>query len=168
MRKFMFSLILSWRFFQAGDGIAQYHGPYHHTGLHHGVHYGWGWWPLYNPGTWYPSYGYNYYPYWNYNPHYSRFGAIAYSVSTGRWGIAYSYPTRHQAEISSEAYCGRWDCQAVVWVRGGCATIAKAPQSDRVSYGYHPLRRRATEYALQACLQGGDLDCQPIAWVCSY
>jgi hypothetical protein len=65
----------------------------------------------------------------------AEFGAIAYSVETGSYGIATGYTYREAAELDAHDTCygnGAPDCNVVVWWRDACGALAL---SDNGVYG---------------------------------
>lgn len=141
-----------------------------------GVSAGWGWYPIIS-GQWYwdwygypvyNPYGYSYFDYWGRQPRYATYGAISYSPATDQVGVAWGQYNRFDAASAANNYCGENDCSPVVWVQGGCAAVAKSPDGERVSWGYHAERYFAQDNALRACRYGGVDGCRIGAWVCSY
>jgi serine/threonine-protein kinase len=57
---------------------------------------------------------------------FARFGAIAYSESTGRFGSSWHLANRSDAEVQAVSLCNRADCRPVVWFRNGCGALARA------------------------------------------
>lgn len=53
-----------------------------------------------------------------------RFGAIAYSKSTGRFGSSWNQSNRFSAERSAMSSCGRSDCRVLLWFQNGCGALA--------------------------------------------
>jgi hypothetical protein len=156
------------------------------TGTEAGLHFGYGWYPLVD-GFWYWNYygtypgwynafpyGYSYWAYYNYNFYYSTFGVIAYSPQHDWAGIAWGAPTLTHARNWALYYCTAPGCEPVVWVRGGCAAVARGtveteegPLPGPVAWGIHGYRYGAQSRALQACHQSGQELCSIRAWVCS-
>lgn len=141
-----------------------------------GVYLGWGYYPVvngywpwdyYNYAAWRP-YGYSYWSYWNYQPYYASYGAISYSPSTNRVGVAWGTPDSYSAQSSAQNYCQQSDCSPVVWVQGGCAAISRGTPTERVYYAYHTTRYAAQNSALRACHNDGASECRVGAWVCSW
>lgn len=56
----------------------------------------------------------------------TRFGAIAYSESSGRFGSSWRVANRGDAEQQAVSACNRPDCRPVVWFRNGCGALARA------------------------------------------
>jgi Domain of unknown function (DUF4189) len=54
----------------------------------------------------------------------SRFGAIAYSQSNGRFGSSWGFS--FEAEERALSACNRTDCRPVLWFRNGCGALARA------------------------------------------
>jgi hypothetical protein len=92
--------------------------------------------------------------------HVARYGAFAYSRSTGRWGWSYQAPDQASAEVMARASCGTADAIVVGWGRD--TNIALALGGTR-GYGFAWDRQsqRAAQKALQECRSGGN--CQVAA-----
>ena len=93
-----------------------------------------------------------------------NWGAIAYSVSTARWGAVYNYPTQAKAVNAAVERCRADDCQAVVWFRNGCGAFAKG--RGAYGWGLGNTRADAEEKALAACRQRGPR-CVIVSWSCT-
>lgn len=164
--------LFSFMFSNVGEA-RHVHGIHHHHGHHlrHGHHfhygnlYGWGYFR-----RWYPV-GFSYYPYYRslrrFHRRYTSFAAISYSPATQKFGVAWGNRSRGQAQKNANGYCGEKDCKPVVWVRGGCAAIAKSDKSDKVGWGYHTSKHRARSYAIRGCKQNAEEGCKVLAWACS-
>ncbi|ONM47795.1 DUF4189 domain-containing protein [Nocardia donostiensis] len=76
----------------------------------------------------------------------SYYGAIAVSLSTGRYGYSYDYPSYAAAEASAEDRCGVADCVAKISWRNGCGALAVS--SNYFSYGAAATRSGARREAL--------------------
>jgi hypothetical protein len=150
--------------------------PVAYNDYYGGYYTGWGWYPIiggYWPWTYYgyaayPPYGYSYYGDFFYQPRYATYGAIAFSPETFRYGLAWGEYSQSGAVYAALSYCGSDDCQPVVWVRGGCAAIARGTESNHVSWGYHSSRYGARSYAVRACKAAGGEGCRVLAWLCSW
>ncbi len=119
---------------------------------------------------WWRPYGVSYFNYYRNLPRYRSFGAISYSPSTGRYGVAWGKANRFVAASSANSYCSSSDCAPVVWTQGGCASIAVDSDSKKVSWGLFSHRRGAVRNAMNSCERNRSegASCQDIAWVCSY
>lgn len=93
-----------------------------------------------------------------------NWGAIAYSTSTGRWGLVYNYPTQAKAVNAAVVRCGVRDCQAVVWFRNGCGAFAKGTRA--YGWGIGNSRAQAEENALAECRKRGP-NCGIVSWSCT-
>jgi hypothetical protein len=93
-----------------------------------------------------------------------NWGAIAYSVGTGRWGLVYDYPTQAKAINAAVMRCGVRDCQAAVWFRNGCGAFAKGGRA--YGWGIGNSRGEAEEKALAECRKRGP-GCRIISWSCT-
>lgn len=97
---------------------------------------------------------------------YARFGAIAYSESTGRFGSSWQNSNRADAEELAISACNRPDCRSVVWFRNGCGALARA-RNGAVVYAWSggslaDAKRRASN---RCTAQWGS--CKLICSVCS-
>jgi hypothetical protein len=63
----------------------------------------------------------------------SRYGALAYSPKTGKYGYAWDQLTRTAAEELARAECKANDAKVLAWVRTGWAALVIAEDK---SYGY--------------------------------
>ena len=94
-----------------------------------------------------------------------QFGAIAYSATTGRWGIATDYYLGG-AQVAAVSHCSVWDCQAVAWVTGGCAALAAGP-GGHYGWAYASYLGTARANALLQCDARG-YGCASLAHVCAW
>lgn len=100
-------------------------------------------------------------------------GAIAYSFETDRVGYSSGHANVPTAASAARWVCGAPDCQAVVWVAGGCAAISvsRSPRNHTehaLGWAYSGNREVAVQLSLRACRNQGGGDCAPRAWVCSW
>ena len=93
-----------------------------------------------------------------------RWGAIAYSTATGRYGLTYDFPTQAKAINASVVKCGARDCKAVVWFVNSCGAFAKG--SGASGWGIGRTRADAEEKALAECRKHGGA-CRVVAWACT-
>lgn len=164
------SLMLSSPSAKADVGAADhYYPPYVWNGYFGGVpwgfgHFNWLYWPVT------VAYGYSYWGYYNWAPYYSTYGAIAYSVSTGKFGLAWGTNSRQAANSSAVDFCAEEDCRPVVWVQGGCAALAINKTENRVGWAYGDYKDQARSGALRSCRHGATTpaDCKVASWVCSF
>ena len=96
----------------------------------------------------------------------NRFGAIAYSASTGAQGWAYDYPSREAAEAAALANCGQHaaDCGVPIWFQNACGALAVGPSGWGSGWGV--TQALAETYALQVCAQNSTA-CNVQRWVCT-
>lgn len=94
----------------------------------------------------------------------SKWGAIAYSYATGKYGLSYDYPTQAQAINSAVERCKAPDCKAVVWFENGCGAFARGTNTR--GWGIGQTRALAEERALAECRKGGG-GCRIVAWACT-
>jgi len=140
-----------------------------YRGIHQGMVFGWGWYPLWPsyPMTYSPLHGYSYWPYYHYNQRHASYGAISYSKEKDLVGWSWGATYRQDAIANANQYCGDITCRAVVWVQGGCAALARSPDSGILGWAYSSDRHTATNYGIQACRNSGGTRCQTIGWTCS-
>ena len=56
----------------------------------------------------------------------ARFGSIAYSQHTGRYGSSWSFGDQFDAVEQALASCNRGDCRTLLWFRNSCGALARA------------------------------------------
>ncbi|GLB86783.1 DUF4189 domain-containing protein [Mycobacterium kiyosense] len=84
-------------------------------------------------------------------PHVMRYGAIAYSPSTGAWGTSRGYQVKSQAERVALDQCGENDCRVII-----SFNLCGAVASDGSNYqGGTGLSRQAAEQDALNRLGGG-------------
>jgi hypothetical protein len=59
------------------------------------------------------------------NPGY-HYGAVAYSLTTGRYGASAGLDDVNAAQLAAMATCGVADCMVVTWEGNGCVAFATA------------------------------------------
>jgi hypothetical protein len=94
-----------------------------------------------------------------------KFGAIAYSQTTGHVGVSYGQPTQQVAEWGAVQGCGAPDCQAKIWVNQMCAAMAIG-QTRIPSTGGGKTKEEAELHAMTDCAQK-QAGCRVVRWVCS-
>lgn len=82
------------------------------------------------------------------DPDRSYYGAIAVSLSTGRYGYSYDFSSYAEAESQAVTRCGEGDCVAKISWRDGCGALAVS--DNYFSYGAAPTRAGARAKALAA------------------
>lgn len=96
---------------------------------------------------------------------YQRFGAIAYSESTGRFGSSWQVTNQFDAEEHAVLACNRPDCRPVVSFKNGCGALARA-RNGAIVYAWSGTITDAKLRASNRCTaQWGS--CKPICSVCS-
>jgi serine/threonine-protein kinase len=95
----------------------------------------------------------------------TKFGAIAYSKSTGKTGYSYGYNDIQSANQRATNGCGESDCEvnAVFW--NGCGALAKG-RDGGTAWATAGSRSAAESRALREC-NSVDSDCKIICWACS-
>jgi len=98
----------------------------------------------------------------------SRFGAIAFSLSTRMYGYVYDYPDEESARKGAVEECkeetGSNDCKAVVQFENGCGALAVGDIGYGTGWG--DALGTAQRHALDSCSSwtGG---CHIVRWVCT-
>jgi len=100
-----------------------------------------------------------------------KYGAIAYSPSTGQYGYSFDYMTRGDAERRALKGCrqGRdpGDCATEIWFFANCGALATGPHAIRGA-AYAASEAAARKRAMQACTaQSKGKACEIKASVCS-
>ena len=94
-----------------------------------------------------------------------RYGAIAWSPSTERYGYSHNYGNRGSAESRALNECGVGDCEVAVWFRNACGALAVS--SDGAwGYGWAGSSSAARNRALRECRARGQ-SCRILTSVCS-
>jgi hypothetical protein len=95
-----------------------------------------------------------------------RYGAIAFSESSGADGWSSEHPTRHSAEQRALKECALRadDCQVVVWFHNACGALAVGTGNAWGANGGNS-RQAALTAAMRTCSDSAD-DCKPRRWVC--
>ena len=97
-----------------------------------------------------------------------KYGAIAYSRSTGGHGYSYDYSTRAAAEARAIRECRRQtkagDCYVLVWFRNGCGALAKG--SNGYGSGWGTYKSLAKQNAIKSCSRN-TYNCRVVRWVCT-
>lgn len=92
----------------------------------------------------------------------ARYGAIAFSPSTGAYGFSHDWSSRAQAERDAVGHCAGPDARAVIWVKNGWAALARNEDGDW-STGWSGNSRAEAEQIALAKVYGGHILC----WVYS-
>jgi len=98
-------------------------------------------------------------------PAYDKFGAIAYSSSTGRYGYSYNFADRGQAESEAVSNCGRSDCRIKVWFKNACGALATGNRGAS-GWAWNTSKSDAVSRALRECSNRGS-GCQLTSWACT-
>jgi len=96
----------------------------------------------------------------------NRFGAIAYSPSTGSHGWSYDYASREEAERVAIANCAQHarDCNVPIWFQNACGALAIGPSG--YGSGWAINQGLAEAYALGVCGQHS-ASCSVRRWICT-
>ena len=96
-----------------------------------------------------------------------RYGAIAYSPSTGAYGWSYDHVSRAAAEGAALAQCNQraGDCQVPLWFQNACGALAIG-DGGGWGTGWGTSRGLAEGYALQTCRQYTG-NCSVRRWACT-
>jgi serine/threonine-protein kinase len=100
-----------------------------------------------------------------------RYGAIALSGATGKFGFSFDYPSRVAAERRALAECRSrseaGDCAIEIWFYNTCGALALGPPPARGS-AYAADEAAARGHALRACnAQSKGAACEVKTAVCS-
>ena len=82
-----------------------------------------------------------------------KFGAIAYSESTRRYGYACGYDTREAAEQAARDACKADDAAVVVWAQNACCALALDLDGDAYGWAWAENAEDAKAKALANCLK---------------
>jgi hypothetical protein len=93
-----------------------------------------------------------------------KYGAIAYSRSSGNYGYSIDHRSRGAAESRALDECGRRDCRVMVWFRNACGALATG-RGGVYGYGYAGSRGEAEAIALSECSSRGR-GCGVVCWAC--
>lgn len=101
----------------------------------------------------------------------SRFGAIAYSPSTGGFGFSFKYASQRDAEARAIRECLRQankdDCKVEIWFRDACAALAEGETGIRAAASASG-QEIANREALENCTSGNKGErCEIKVAVCS-
>ena len=81
--------------------------------------------------------------------------AIAYDTTTGRYGYSSGAHDKQQAESDSITACKSRNCQVVVSVQNGWASLSIAKNNSSIyGAGYAPTRHEAMYWSMFHCNQG--------------
>jgi len=95
----------------------------------------------------------------------NRFGSIAYSQGSGRFGSSWSFGDQFDAVEQALASCNRGDCRTLLWFRNSCGALARARNGAIVwasSSSLVDAKRRASN---QCTSEWGS--CKLICSICS-
>ena len=95
----------------------------------------------------------------------TKFGAIAYSKSTGKTGYSYGYNDIQTANQRAINGCGESDCEVTAVFWNGCGALAKG-RNGSTGWATAGSRCEAESKALREC-NSVDSDCKVICWACS-
>ncbi|WP_019502345.1 DUF4189 domain-containing protein [Pseudanabaena sp. PCC 6802] len=97
------------------------------------------------------------------------YGAIARSRSTGDKGFSWNYSTRYEAERRAIAECssysGAGDCEALLWFRNACGSIAESNDGG-AGTGWGTTRALSQDYAIDSCNSVGS-GCRVTRTICT-
>jgi len=126
-----------------GGGFTVYTGPVY-----------W-WWPIWPADFYWPPYVPT-----------PRFASIAYGAGSDRVGVSYGQWTPEDSGLAALNYCGAADCQSMVWVGEGCASLSLA-STGNYGWAYAPTGYQARSFSQNQCFGAGGPDCRVRAWTCS-
>ena len=97
-----------------------------------------------------------------------KFGALAISPSTGKFGAVIDRLTREDAEKDAAGQCGQADCnQLVVWFKNACVAVAQGAQAGKV-FGStaQPTEKAAVDEAVGTCTKSTS-GCKSVGTFCT-
>jgi serine/threonine-protein kinase len=94
-----------------------------------------------------------------------RFGSIAYSESTGRFGSSWGYANQVEANERALSMCHRGDCRTVVWFKNACGSLARA-RNGAIVWAWSSSLTDAKRLASNRCTREWG-SCTLICSVCS-
>lgn len=87
---------------------------------------------------------------------FDRYAAVAYSPTTGKFGYAWNWGSRSQAESVALQNCKADDAKVVGWVKGGWLVLAVAEDKAYgvgYTYGDGATNTAAKQAAISDCLK---------------
>lgn len=87
-----------------------------------------------------------------------RYGAIAYSRTTGTYGYSYSQYSQDDAEREALNQCESSDRAVIGWMRNAYGALAVGASHDQYGWGWGATREAAKQAALDECRKLTD-DC---------
>lgn len=94
-----------------------------------------------------------------------RFGAIAYSSSTGKTGNSWNYSRSADAHNAALASCDQDDCKVAIWFKNACGALAVGNNGCWEAH-WGVSRSDAENKSLNSCSQRCS-DCKIISWACT-
>jgi serine/threonine-protein kinase len=94
------------------------------------------------------------------------YGAIAYSLKSGRYGYLAGAPTREKAQQEALRGCRVADCTIQVWFRNSCGAVAIGNRGSVTGWGWAPTQPVAESNALAECRKRGKR-CHVIVATCA-
>jgi len=96
-----------------------------------------------------------------------RYGAIAYSRRTGRYGYWKGAESRGGAERHAIEACEARDCKIEVWFRNSCGALATGEGGKVTGWAHDTNLHEAEEQAVRACRNEGGHHCHVLISSCS-
>ncbi|MDC3957114.1 DUF4189 domain-containing protein [Polyangium jinanense] len=96
-----------------------------------------------------------------------KYGAVAISASTGKFGGVVDRASQEQAQKDATALCGQPDCGgAVAWFKNACVSVAQGTKP--MAFGSNPetTQQAAEAAAIKVCSQT-DSGCKTVATFCT-
>lgn len=94
-----------------------------------------------------------------------KFGAIAYSSSTGKTGNSWNYSRLSEAYNKALESCGQNDCEIAIWFRSACGALAVGNNGCWEAH-WGANRSDAERKAMNSCSQRCE-ECRIIASPCT-
>ncbi len=94
-----------------------------------------------------------------------KFGAIAYSSSTGKTGNSWNHNNLTAAQNAALASCDQDDCKVAIWFKNACGALAVGNNGCWEAH-WGVSRSDAENKSLNSCSQRCS-DCKIISWACT-
>jgi hypothetical protein len=96
-----------------------------------------------------------------------RYGAIAYSKRTGKYGYWRGAETQRGAERHALDACVGRDCRIEVWFRNSCGALATGEEGEIVGSAHDDRLDEARERAVRNCRNNGGHRCRVVVSACA-
>ena len=96
----------------------------------------------------------------------NRYGAIAYSVGSGRYGYVAGTATREEAQTEALRSCRSKGCEIQLWFRNACGAVAVGNDGQVTGWGWAAAQPDAERRAIAECRKHGE-KCYVIVATCA-